>query len=266
MRRLRGDAMTLLAQLCVVAGAVVFACAVVLHLMKIAENRRLDGVLQGLQIEGKSRKDAILAVNTWVYFNQGFAKNPENFLSPRLGPTPTDVLRHGGDCADKSRLTMALLDRARIPSTLAMLYGTADGPPTHVVVEASYEHGRMAVDPVFHIDFPADPEGKRYHGLASLRADPSILEQRVAELSRIRGATDDKVSYYKLKTEHYSHARTMNLDKNGLTRFVARAIEKSGQDPTLVPRPVILEDPIRLAAAGAYLVGLVLIALGWWLS
>jgi hypothetical protein len=29
---------------------------------------------------------------------------------------------------------------------------------------------------------------------------------------------------------------------------------------------VILEDPIRLAAAGAYLVGLVLIALGWWLS
>jgi hypothetical protein len=249
----------------VVAGLAGLALAAGLWWLKSRENRRLDRIVADLGLRMLPRRDAVLAANRWVYRNKGFGKNPHVFVSRRLGPTATHVLDLGGDCADKSRLTMALLDRAGVPSTLAMLYGSADGPPTHVIVEARYEHGRMAVDPVFDIDFPADATGERYFGIKELRADPKILVDRVRELSEQRGASDDKVSYYKLATEHYSHARTMNLDKNALTRAVAALLERLGQDPTLVPRPVVLEDPIRLCAMGATIAGSAAVTIGLWL-
>lgn len=249
--------------LLVAAGVLALLVAAIIIVVKVRENRRLDRVVADLGLVGRTRRDAVLTASRWVYRNQGFAKNRGAFLFARLGPTATHVLDRGGDCADKSRLVMALLDRAGIPSTLAMLYGTHDGPPTHVVVEAAYEHGRMVVDPVFDIDFPGDAEGTRYFGLRELRADPTILERRVAELTRLRGASDDKVSYYKLGTEHYSHARTMNLEKNAVTRAVAAVLARAGMDPTLVPRPVIFEDPMRLTATAAGLAGLTLTAAGW---
>lgn len=247
------------------AGLAGLALAAGLWWLKWRENQRLDRIVSDLGLRKLSRRDAVLAANRWVYRNKGFGKNPRVFLSRRLGPTATHVLDLGGDCADKSRLTMALLDRAGVPSTLAMLYGSADGPPTHVVVEASYESGRMAVDPVFDIDFPADGSGERYFGIKELRADPKILVDRVRELSEERGASDDKVSYYKLATEHYSHARTMNLDKNALTRAVAALLVRLGHDPTLVPRPVLLEDPIRLCAIAATASGGAALTIGLWL-
>lgn len=256
----------MIAQILIVVGLFGLLVAVALWWLKWRENLRLDRVVADLRLRELPRREAVLAANRWVYRNKGFGKNPRVFLSRRLGPTASHVLDLGGDCADKSRLTMALLDRAGVPSTLAMLYGTADGSPTHVIVEASYECGRMAVDPVFDIDFPADAVGERYFGIKELRADPKILVDRVRELSEQRGASDDKVSYYKLATEHYSHARTMNLDKNAVTRAVSALLERLGHDPTLVPRPVVLEDPIRLCAFAATISGSAALTIGFWLS
>src|ERR1700745_2782588 len=38
----------------------------------------------------------IIAINHWVYRNQGFTKNDGFILLPALGPTPIQVLRTGG--------------------------------------------------------------------------------------------------------------------------------------------------------------------------
>jgi len=56
------------------------------------------------------------AVVLWVHANTPKAINQSIIL------TPMNVLRFGGDCAAKSRLTAALLWQLGIPAGLAMVY------------------------------------------------------------------------------------------------------------------------------------------------
>ena len=95
----------------------------------------------------------IAQLNDWVYHNQGFAKNNEYFLVPRLGPTPTQVLRSGGDCSDKSRLLSAMLAQIGIHSGLVMIFPCEDCDPIHTVVEAESAGGRMVADPIWDVDY-----------------------------------------------------------------------------------------------------------------
>jgi hypothetical protein len=118
------------------------------------DNAILDKFLANLKITTTNSGEFIEKLNHFVYLEKGFAKNKHYFLFKKLGATPVQVLQHGGDCADKSRLLSALLKRLNIDSTLLMLYGCETCGPTHTTVNARYDQGWMTADPVFDIVFP----------------------------------------------------------------------------------------------------------------
>ncbi len=217
-----------------------FVCAALLLISIKLDARRLDQAIAGQLASPPNTGAFVEELNHWVYNNQGFAKNKGFFLIKKLGPTPVQVLESGGDCSDKSRLLAALLKRFGMDSTLVMLHASEGGKATHTIVEARYEGGRMAADPVFDIVFPA---GKgRYLGVKELKEDPSILLARLDELKTKRGS-DNKIAFYKRDTESYSWPKTINWEKNGFLQKVASMIENRGRDPFMIMRPHFMENP-----------------------
>jgi hypothetical protein len=181
----------------------------------------------------------ITAINNWVYHNQGFGKNNHFFVAPALGPTPNQVLESGGDCADKSRLVSAMLRELGIDSGLAQIFPCATCYPIHVVVEAEYDGGRMVVDPIWNIEYPAG-DG-RYLGIRDL-AGTSRGRDHLAELQRER-PTDDKIQRMPPAEATFDFARAVNWQKNFGSRTVASALTLLGYDPEELLRPRFLEDP-----------------------
>ena len=222
------------------ASVVSFLCAALLAISIEMDGRELDKAVAGQITATSNTGEFIKELNNWVYNNKGFAKNKDYFVFKSLGPTPVQVLESGGDCSDKSRLLSALLKRRGVDSTLVMLYECEGCEPTHTVVEARYDKGRMAADPVYDVVFPAE-DGK-FYGVEDLRADPSKLTARLDELEAERTRAD-KIAAYKRDIESYSWPKTINWDKNVILQKMAAVIEMGGRDPFLVMRPYFLEDP-----------------------
>lgn len=192
-------------------------------------------------------------LNEKIYWTQGFAKNRDYYLWKSLGPTPIQILQHGGDCANKSRLLAAILSEYDVKASLVMLAPCEDCSFKHTVVEAKASDGPIVVDPVYDMSFPK-PDGG-YYGLTDLRRNPGILEGRIIQLVDQRGA-DDKIAYYHSSEDgsHYGFPKTINLDKNAMTRTAKAALGLFVDQPQLVYRPRFLEDPklfLALAAGGA---------------
>lgn len=222
------------------ASLVSFLCAALLAVSIELDGRALDNAIAGKITAASNSGKLVEELNNWVYNNKGFAKNKNYFVFKSLGPTPVQVLESGGDCSDKSRLLSALLKRRGVDSTLVMLYKCEGCEPTHTVVEARYEKGRMAADPVYDVVFPAQNE--KFYGVKDLRNDPSKLTARLDELEAERKLTD-KIAAYKRDRETYSWPKTINWDKNVILQKMAALIEMGGTDPFLVMRPYFLEDP-----------------------
>ena len=148
----------------------------------------------------------IRAVNNWVYHNKGFAPNDRYFIVAALGPTPIQVMELGGDCADKSRLVAAMLNSIGIDAGLVMISPCFHCGFIHTVVEAQYENGRMVVDPIWNIDYPAG-DG-RFLGVKDL-AGTNRGRQRVVELQLQRPATD-KISHMPEMDADFDYATTIN--------------------------------------------------------
>lgn len=217
-----------------------FLCALLLFVSIKQDERILDKAIEGRITARPQTGEFVEELNRWVYNNQGFAKNREYFIFRKLGPTPVQILQTGGDCSDKSRLLAALLRRFDMDSTLVMLHACKGCESTHTVVEARYENGRMAADPVYDIVFPAG-DGK-FYGIRDLREDPSKLLSRQHELVAQRGPAN-KIALYKKETESYSWPKTINWDKNVVLQGMAALIGTGDMDPYLVMRPHFLEDP-----------------------
>ncbi len=214
------------------------------------DSQRLYDIAHSVSSNANNDAERIIKLNEWVYSNQGFAKNRNYLIFKEMGPTPIDVLEHGGDCADKSRLVSAMLKQLDIRSTLAMLYPCSDCTPVHTVVEAEYEGGWMVVDPVYNLWFPRNPKdyyAKEYMGLQNLKGDPELLNARIQYLRERQGAAD-KINKYDDAQTIYTYARTINWDKNILLEIVGNLLRKSGIDPYLMRRPYVMEDP-KLAMA-----------------
>lgn len=204
-------------------------------------------------------------LTAWVYANQGFAKNPRYLIWHKLEATPIDVLKHGGDCEDKSKLLIAMLDTVGVQGTMAMQYPCRGCDPVHTVVLADIGGRLAAYDPVYNISFPDGAGG--YHDVRSLRARPALMNQRLDELIRLRGEAD-KIARYGRKDHTYSYITTANWNnKNGLTRAVAGGIDMLGSEPALTPRPFFLDNPkeffVIAGALAALGFGFVLAVLLW---
>lgn len=209
-----------------------------------------------------SDSERIARLTTWVYHQQGFAKNQGFYLWPKLDATPTQIYQRGGDCEDKSKLLMVMLAEVGIDSTMAMLRPCRTCMPTHVVVAAESESGLIAADPVYNIMFPKPGGG--YYTVQEMRADPSILPSRIAALTAEQGP-GSKVSRYKLDIEGYDHVTSFNWDKNTALKATADMLTAMGIDPDLVDRPTFLDDPYLFflvasgfGAAGCLTLGLML--------
>ena len=181
----------------------------------------------------------IIAINDWVYYNQGSGKNKGYFLIPALGPTPLQVLASGGDCADKSRLVAAMLDEINIKAGLMMISTCLGCEWIHTLVEAQYERGRMVVDPIWHVHYPAG-NGK-YLGVQEL-SGTDLGRRRIVELQQIRGA-DDKITRMPLTEATFDYAAAINWKKSELIRTVKEVLQYLGYEPESIFRPRFLEDP-----------------------
>jgi hypothetical protein len=216
------------------------------------DHRKLDQAIRGQINTSLSKEAQVAALNTWTYYNRGFAKNRDFYIFKNLGPTPVQVLKDGGDCADKSRLLSSLLTQIGIDSTLVMLYDNK-GNPTHTVVEARLGNNRMVADPVFNLVFPIG-NGKHY-GIEDLKNDPDILINRILKLGKLDGK-NSKVTFYQTASENYSWPKTINWDKNPILKKIAALIRLTGTDPYLIRRPHFLEDPKSFLMYISLLLGL----------
>jgi len=196
---------------------------------------------QSIEITSNLNTDhaRILAINDWVYHHRGFGKNDHYFIVPALGPTPTQVLEAGGDCADKSRLVAAMLNELNIEAGLVMISPCPQCGFIHTVVEARYEGGRMVVDPIWNIDYPA-ADGK-FLGVRDL-AGTNLGQQRVAQLQSQRGATDKIAAMLEIDAT-FDYAVAFNWTKNTVTRTTAAMLRLLGYTPEQMVRPRLLEDP-----------------------
>lgn len=199
-------------------------------------------------------------LNAWVYANQGFAKNPRRFIWSKLDATPIDVLEHGGDCEDKSKLLIAMLETVGIDGSMAMQYPCRGCDPVHTVVLADIGDRWSAYDPVYNLSFP-DARGG-YHDIRSLRARPEIMHARLDQLIATRGA-GDKIAKYSRPDHTYTHITTVNWDKNGATRAVASLLPLFGLEPALTPRPFFLDNPKQFFAIAGFSVALMFAVLAF---
>jgi len=171
--------------------------------------------------------------------------NESYFLTPAfrfLRATPRQIAEEGGDCADRSRLVIALLQTRGIYASKWALY-SPKLHPAHAVVEVYTEQGKMAVDPLFGLWFPR-PQGG-YYSVEDLRKHGEILRQRVRYLQEHHlrpGAAD--LNGYPLNTYIYGLARSINWDKSAVPYMIYRGLHAIiGDRANHLPRPEWVETP-----------------------
>ena len=208
------------------------------------DRARLRSVAVAVSAPANDEGERLTRLAGWVYRNQGFQKNRRYHLWRKLDATPVQILEHGGNCEDKSKLLIVLLRELGVEGSLAMLYPCEGCRSQHTVALVETRTGWTLVDPVFDITFPDRRGG--FHTIETLRAEPALLERRLAELRAARGPAD-KINRYK-RADHYSHITTVNWNKNALTRAVAGLIRATGGEPWSTPRPLFLDDPKQFFA------------------
>lgn len=179
-------------------------------------------------------------LNSWVYNKEGFAKCGARYVWAPLGPTPMQVFEEGGDCSDKSRLLSAMLDAVDIDSTLVMLQPCRTCASTHTIVNAYVAGDTVAADPVYDIVWPDSAGG--YYGVAEIRDQPALLQNRLAELKRQR-PIPDKINYHSEDEMKYGFPKTVNWDRDPVFRTMGTAVSWFTDEPYLIDRPRLFEDP-----------------------
>lgn len=164
-----------------------------------------------------------------------------------LRPTPRQVLEAGGDCADRSRLLIALLQREGVSASKVALHDDA-GQPQHAVVEVAIEDAdrAMVVDALFGMYFPK-PDGG-YYSVWDIKADERILHERIRALS----PSQPQLREYPLDLYTYEAPRTINWNKSLPMRTLHRVLSAAiGDAVDRLPRPGIVAEPVLMTLVGA---------------
>lgn len=208
-----------------------------------ADQRQLAVLARGVTAGVVDPSDRVLALMAHVHAELPSRRNPGRFCYLPLGATPLQILEHGGDCADKSRLLVALLRTLDISATPVMSFDTETGLPAHTFVEARLTPGgQMAVDPAFALAFPREAGG--YFGLLDLRRDPAIVDRRLAQFHVNPREDSAAVEYYLRPSAPYDSASTYNWDRNVLTRAAHAFLAPMIGEPLYAwPRPALVEEP-----------------------
>ena len=188
--------------------------------------------------------------------------NTSFFMFPFLDflrPTARQVAEQGGDCADRSRLTLILLQLHDVSAEKWTLY-SKEGQAKHSVVEVTTEQGKMVADPLFGLFFPRPSGG--YYSMAELRADPSLVQERVSEMEAVhQEPLAAPIERYPVSAYPYSYARTMNWDKSLVTRLLYRTLKVfMGNRADDLRRPVWPEEPALVITFGIGLLQILLLS------
>lgn len=204
------------------------------------ERRRLHALALAVVTPTQGEVERLTELTEWLSQNVRPGKNRRYHIWRRLDATPIQILEHGGDCEDKSKLLAALLRELGVKSSLAMLYPCVECESEHTVLFVETRAGWTLADPAFGFTFPDGQGG--FLAIETLRAEPAILQTRLDELQTARGP-DDAVHQYKRIRDHYAHMTTFNWNKNALMRGIAGFLHATGAEPWSIPRPLFFEDP-----------------------
>lgn len=210
-----------------------------------ADRARLRALALDVAAPARGEVERLTRLTEWLFRNVKPGKNRRYHLWRRLDATPIQILEHGGDCEDKSKLLAVLLRELEIESSLAMLYPCVQCESAHTVAFVETRGGWTIADPAFGFTFPDGRGG--VHTIETLRADPALLQNRLAELRAARGPADE-INWYKPESDHYALITTFNWNKNALMRGAAGLLQEAGAEPWSIPRPLFLDDPKQFFA------------------
>jgi hypothetical protein len=241
--------------------ALLASCQVLLVVSYFHDQHTLAERLNSVAAAGLPPSEVTLRALELLKDLPSIDSNEQYFLLPAfhfLRATPRQILRDGGDCADRSRLLIALLHTRNIFASKWALY-SKDLRPAHSVIEVHTELGRMVVDPLFGLWFPRPGGG--YYSIEDLRRDPGLLYARVryqqSQQLQTGGANIDR---YPLQVYFYGLARTINWDKSAAEHFCYRILHALiGSNADYIPRPIWVEQPSLIAFAMIIVLELLLV-------
>jgi hypothetical protein len=191
------------------------------------------------------------AISMYLAFKQDDSLNSYVLLPifRPLRPSAREVADDGGDCADRSRLMVVLLEMRNIHATKWALYTPSD-QPKHAVVELRSEAGKMVIDPLYNMWFPKPNGG--FYDIDDLRRDPSILRDRVLALRSVSNRRiTQRINWYPLDQYIYTNARSINWDKSIVMRAAYRVLHAVfGHRVDDMWRPEFAEQPALIIAYG----------------
>jgi hypothetical protein len=234
---------------------ILLAFLVSVQLLAIAsywkDQRYLEGLLIRISTAGSPPSEQVKQVLSFLR-SKPSDTNSSSFLLPILAPlrpTARQVAERGGDCADRSRLLVVLLDLRHIPASKWALY-SQDGVPRHAVVEVETEQGKMVADPLFGLWYPRPKGG--YYGIEDLRKNPLLFQDHILELrGRHENPGTERLDWYPLNLYTYTYARTINWDKSASMRLSYLALHALiGQRVDLIHRPEWAEQPALMLVFG----------------
>lgn len=214
-----------------------------------SDRAELRAIAREITTEVDAPAERVVRLVRWVHGHTGSRQSESYFAWRGLGATSVQVLRQGGDCADKSRLLSALLSEVDVPSTPALCFDAQTKKPTHTVVEASLGQGRfMVVDPAYGLYFPRDDGG--YYDLLDIRRDPAIVDRRVEEIYASLPSPGEHDRYYLRSSSSYELGSTFNWHKSSMTRLALATLKPLyGESIYRLPRPAFLESPKLFVAS-----------------
>jgi hypothetical protein len=210
-----------------------------------ADRARLRALAMAVTAPAPGEVERLTRLTEWLFHHVSPGKNRRYHLWRRLDATPIQILEHGGDCEDKAKLLAVLLRELEIESSLAMLYPCVQCESAHTVAFVETRAGWTLADPAYGFTYPDRRGG--FLTIEALRAEPALLQSRLAELRAARGPAD-VINQYNQDGDHYAYMTTFNWNKNALMRGVAGLLHAAGAEPWAVPRPLFLEDPKQFFA------------------
>lgn len=234
---------------------ILLAFLVSVQLLAIAlywkDQRYLEDLLTRISTRASPPSEQVKQVLSFLR-SKPSGTNSSSFLLPILAPlrpTARQVAEQGGDCADRSRLLVVLLDLRHISASKWALY-SQDGVPRHAVVEVETEQGKMVADPLFGLWYPRPNGG--YYGIEDLRENPLLFQDHILELRRRHeNPGTERLDWYPLNLYTYAYARTINWDKSASMRLIYLVLHALvGQRVDLIHRPEWAEQPALMLVFG----------------
>lgn len=186
-------------------------------------------------------------VRTFMRDSVGYHPHDSYFLLPIfrfMRPTALQVVRQGGDCADRARAFIVILNLFDIKARKLALYD-ADGRSVHAVAKVWTGRKPYYVDLLYNIAHK--DAGGHLFSLAEL-ANERILR---TSIQRAVAAGNARAASYPIEEYNFENVHTLNWEKSIFTRIIYRILVQTlGENGAkTLPRPYLSEEPALMVIA-----------------